>query len=117
MSIDIGRIWIGAGLLAAVLSQPALAQGVGAGTGAGNRQQGGGINYAPEPAVYSVTLIDRGARSVRLRAADGRTGTVLVPEGVYDLSKLKVGDKIRVDFVVPEGNNSKLRAASVWPAK
>jgi hypothetical protein len=36
---------------------------------------------------------------------------------VYDLSKLKPGDKIRVDFVVPDESNSELRAASIWPEK
>ena len=117
MRIRIDWLWICVGLLAAVLSQPAFAQGAGAGGSGGNRQQGGGINYAPEPAVYSVTLVDPRARTVRLRAADGRTGTVSVGEGVYDLSTLKAGDKIRVDFVVPDAANTKLRAASVWLVK
>ena len=79
--------------------------------------QGGGINYAPQPAVYSVISIDSYARTVRLRAADGRTGDVYVGDDIYDLSKLKQGDKIRVDFVVPDAMNSKLSAASVWPVK
>jgi len=52
-----------------------------------------------------------------MRAADGRTGDVYVAEDIYDLSKLKADDKIRVDFVVPDAKNSKLSAASVWPVK
>jgi hypothetical protein len=105
------------GLLVAMPLQPALAQRAGGGDGGGQRMQGGGINYAPQPAVYSVISIDSYARTVRLRAADGRTGDVHVAEGIYDLSKLKAGDKIRVDFVVPDATNSKLSAASVWPVK
>lgn len=105
------------GLLAAMPLQPALAQRAGGGDGGGQRMQGGGINYAPQPAVYSVISIDSYARTVRLRAANGRTGDVYVGEGTYDLSKLKAGDKIRVDFVVPDATNSKLSAASVWPVK
>jgi hypothetical protein len=114
------------GLLAAMLAQPVLAQpaggggagGAGGAAGAGaQRMQGGGINYAPQPEVYSVVLIDSRGRTVRLRAADGRTGLVYVAEGVYDLSKLKAGDKIRVDFVAPDASSSKLSAASIWPEK
>lgn len=103
------------GLLAALPLQPALSQRASGGDGGGQRMQGGGINYAPRPAVYSVISIDSYARTVRLRAADGRTGDVYVAEGIYELAKLKAGDKIRVDFVVPDTKNSKLSAASVWP--
>jgi hypothetical protein len=105
------------GLLAVLPLQAVLAQRSGGGDGGGQRMQGGGINYAPEPAVYSVISIDSYARKVRMRAADGRTGDVYVAEGVYDLSKLKTGDKIQVDFIVPDAMNSKLSAASVWPVK
>lgn len=104
-------------LLTALPVQHALAQRVGGGDGVGQRMQGGGINYAPQPDVYSVISIDSYARTVRMRAADGRSGDVYVPEGVYDLSTLKEGDKIRVDFVVPDAMNSKLSAASVWAVK
>ena len=61
--------------------------------------------------------IDADARTVQLRAADGRTGGVYVADEVYDLSKVKPGDKIRVDFVVPDRKSNKLTAASVWPAE
>jgi len=104
------------GLLFAMLLQPVIAQQAGGG-GGGQRMQGGGINYSPQPAVYSVILVDSNGHTVRLRAADGRTGVVYVAEGVYDLSKLKAGDKIRVDFLVPDATNSKLSAASIWPVK
>jgi len=104
------------GLLAAALLQPVLAQ-VGAGGGGGRRMQGQGINYAPQPEVYAVLSVDLQDRVVQLRAADGRTGFVFVGESVYDLSKLKAGDRIKVDFVVPGESDSELRAASIWPEK
>jgi len=95
------------GLLAALLWPPLLAQ----------RMVGGGLNYAPKPAVYDVLSVDADERTVQLRAADGRTGTVHVAEEVFDVSTLKAGDKIRVDFVVPDASNKSLRAASVWLEK
>ncbi len=96
------------GLLAALLSAPSVAQ----------RMVGGGLNYAPKPAVYVVVAVDAEARTLHLRrVADGRTGRVAVAAEVYDVSTLKPGDKIRVDFVVPDAANKSLRAASVWPEK
>ena len=95
------------GLLAALLMQPLFAQ----------RMVGGGLNYAPQPAVYDVISLDRDDRMVQLRAADGRTGNVYVAAEVFDLSTLKPGDKIRVDFVKRDGANKGLKAASVWPVK
>jgi hypothetical protein len=105
------------GFLAAMLLQPLFAQQAGGGGGGGQRMQGGGINYAPQAAVYSVISIDSDARTVQLRAGDGRTGAVYVAEDIYDLSKLKPGDKVRVDFVLPDATNKKLSAASIWPAQ
>jgi len=123
-------------MLAAAVLSPALAQvgggsggGGGGGGGAGGIGPGGGggglprrnvdgqgMNYAPEPAVYSVLSVDADARTVELRAANGRTGVVQVGPSVYDLSKIKAGDKIKVDFVVPDEKNPQLRAAAIWPA-
>ena len=95
------------GLLAVLPWQPLFAQ----------RMVGGGLNWAPVPAVYDVVSLNRGARMVRLRAADGRTGDVFFPEGVFDLSTLKSGDQIRVDFVKPDKADKGLKAASAWPVK
>ena len=104
-------------LLAAALLPSVLAQ-VGAGGGIGGRRaQGDSINYAPQPQVYAVLAVDADARTLRLRAADGKTGLVLVGESVYDLAKLKAGDKVRVGFVVPDEKDTQLRAASLWPEK
>lgn len=105
MSTLIRRVCVG--LLAAMLLQPLFAQ----------RMVGGGLNYAPKPAVYAVISVDADARTVQLRAEDGRTGGVYVAEAVYDVSTLKAGDRIRVDFVVPDEANKGLRAASVWLEK
>ena len=52
-----------------------------------------------------------------MRAADGRTSDVYVAEGIYELAKLKAGDKIRVDFALPDEQSRKPSAASVWPVK
>jgi hypothetical protein len=84
---------------------------------AGRRMQGGGINYAPQPAVYRVLAVDTYGGTMTLRAADGRTGKVHVDSNIYDLSKLKEGDLVRVDFLVPDGMNPRLAAASVWPVQ
>ena len=99
------RVFVG--MLAALLWQPMLAQ----------RMVGGGLNYSPRPAVYDVLSVDRNDRTVQLRAADGRIGNVYVDEAIFDVSTLKTGDKIRVDFVVPDATNKSLRAASVWLEK
>ena len=121
------------GMLAAALVPPALAQVGGGGGGGGGGGPGGGIgaggigpprrnvdgqgiNYAAEPAVYSVLSVDADARTVQLRAANGRTGTVQVGASVYDLSKVRAGDKLKVDFVMPDEKNPQLRAAAIWPA-
>jgi hypothetical protein len=50
-----------------------------------------------------VLSIDADDRTLTLRAADGRTGTVYVAQEVFDVSTLKPGDAVRVDFVAPAG--------------
>jgi hypothetical protein len=79
------------------------------------RSQGGGINWAPAPGVFTVVSVDSYSRQVRLRSNDGKTGDVFVGEDIYDLSKLKTGDKVQVDFVIPDSMNPKLSAATIWP--
>ena len=96
-----------AALLAAVLWSPVFAQ----------RMAGGGLNYAPKPMVYAVVAVDPDDHTIVLRADDGRTGTMSVAADVFDLSRLKPGDKVRVDFLVPAGPDQPLKAASIWPEK
>jgi hypothetical protein len=102
-----------AALLTCALSDAAIAQ---RGDG-GRRNQDGGINYAPQPGIYTVVSVDSDDRIVRIRAADGNAANVHVGEGVFDVSKLSPGDKIQVDFLVPDGLSNKLSAATIWRVK
>ena len=88
----------------------------GVGDRPGFRNQGG-VNQGQPPAVYVVVSVDSYAQTVRLRASDGSTADVYVPDGVYDLSKLSDGDKIQVNFLEADGMNNKLSAANIWPVK
>ncbi len=104
-------------VVALIVSASADAQRVGGvGDRPGFRNQGG-VNQGQPPAVYVVVSVDSYAQSVRLRAADGSTADVYVPDGVYDLSKLNDGDKVQVNFLEPDGMNNKLSAATIWPVK
>ncbi|HTN48913.1 MAG TPA: hypothetical protein VMK32_05740 [Burkholderiaceae bacterium] len=100
---------------AACAAAPALAQREG--EGGGRRMQGGGINYAPQPGVFVVVSTDSYAQTVRLKGADGQTADVFVNSNVYDLSKLKPGDRVQVNFLEPDGMNNRLAAANIWPVK
>jgi hypothetical protein len=79
--------------------------------------QGGGVNLAPQPAVYTVISTDSYAQTVQMRAQNGNVLNVYVGEGIYDISKLNVGDKIQVNFLEPDGLSNKLAAANIWPVK
>jgi hypothetical protein len=81
------------------------------------RTSGGGINYAPRPGLYTIVLIDAKAKRLRVRDVEGKTIDTNVAEGAYDLSKLKNGDKIRIDFVAQETPQQKPTAAVIFPAK
>jgi hypothetical protein len=103
--------------LAVFFGASADAQRVGGvGDRPGFRNQGG-VNQGQPPAVYVVVSVDNYAQSVRLRASDGSTADVFVPDGVYDLSKLNPGDKVQVNFLEADGMNNKLSAANIWPAQ
>lgn len=54
---------------------------------------------------------------MRLRAADGSTADVCVPNGVYDLSTLGNDDKVQVNFLEADGINNTLSEVSIWPVK
>lgn len=81
------------------------------------RNQSGSINLAPRPATYAVLAVDPYNRVLRLRARNGATADVHVDDDVYDLSRLKAGDRVRVDFLVPNEGERRLTAASVWPVR
>lgn len=79
------------------------------------RNRGGVAGGTPD-GVFQVKSVDTYARTVDLQAADGTVATVKVPEGVYELGKLKTGDRIRVSFYVPDSMNPGPRAAAIYPA-
>ena len=75
-------------------------------------------SYAPAAAgVFEVISVQASDRVVRLRASDGKALDVSVAEHVYDLSKLKAGDKLKVDFFQPDEANPKVSAAGIWPVE
>ena len=75
-------------------------------------------NYAPmATGLLEVVSLRAADRVVRVRDKQGKTADVHVQEHVYDLSKLKAGDKIKVDFFQPAEGDTQLRAAGVWPAE
>jgi hypothetical protein len=112
-------IWMAlavAGVL--VFGAQALAQ-VRGGDGVRNRNQGGGINQAPADPILQVVSVDSYSRIVQMRGPDGKTVNVYVGEGIYPLSKLNPGDKVQVNFLVPDrpGDSSPLKAANIWPVQ
>jgi hypothetical protein len=73
-----------------------------------------GTSRAPVLGVFIVRAVSERDNMVQLSDADGRTAGVLVPPEVFDLSELKPGDEIAVDFVIPESKDAHLKAAGVW---
>ena len=75
-------------------------------------------NYAPmATGLLEVVSVRPADRVVRIRDKEGKSADVSVQEHVYDLSKLKAGDKIKVDFFQPADGDTQLRAAGIWPAE
>ena len=75
-------------------------------------------SYAPAAAgIFEVVSVQESERVVRLRASDGKDVDVSVADHVYDLSKLKAGDKLKVDFFQPDEANPKVSAAGIWPVE
>jgi hypothetical protein len=112
----------------AALGSPAIAQrpahpiyrprpGRPDGAPARGRVQGstGGVARGPLPGVFTVRSVDAGQNILRLADDEGQTGDVEVQSHVFDLSTLRSGDEVEVDFIVPTGNDSgRLVAAAVW---
>jgi hypothetical protein len=125
--------WLCAVLVAMICTGAAHAQRVGGGGGVGGvggdrGDRGDRVrlpgsipaieSYAPMVAgVFDVLEVRPSDRVIKLRAKDGKTADVHVQEQVYDLGKLKAGDKVRVDFFQPDEGDTRLRAAGVWPAE
>lgn len=106
-----------AGMLLGSMSLVARAQVSGPGPGRRRDPTTGGVNNAPPPGVFTVTSIDTYGQMLGLKAVDGSVSSIYVSSDIYDISKLKVGDKVRVDFIVPDAMNPKPAAATIWPIK
>ena len=75
-------------------------------------------SYAPMAVgLYEVLSVRAADRVMRLRDKEGKVADVHVQEHVYDLSKLKAGDRVKVDFFQPTESDARVRAAGVWPAE
>ena len=66
------------------------------------------------PGVFVVRAVSERDNIVQLSDADGRSAGVYVDPHVFDVSELKSGDEVVVDFVVPADSNARLTAAAVW---
>ena len=73
-----------------------------------------GVIRTQPPGVFVVRGVSERDNIVQLSDADGRTAGVYVNPDVFDVSELKPGDEVMVDFVVPENSNARLVAAAVW---
>ena len=73
-----------------------------------------GVVRPTPPGLFVVRAVDDRENIVQLCDADGRTAGVFVDPDLFDVSELKPGDEIEVDFVVPESKDAPLRAAGVW---
>ena len=122
MSLD-RRALIPAFIVMALISTVADAQRAGAGDRRGERPRPlttlpAVESYAPAAAgIFEVVSVQASERVVRLRASDGKDVDVSVADHVYDLSKLKAGDKLKVDFFQPDEANPKVSAAGIWPVQ
>ena len=67
--------------------------------------------------VHEVLSVRAADGVVRLRDKEGRDADVHVQGHIYDLSKLKPGDKVKVDFFQPTQGDPRVRAAGVWPVE
>jgi len=82
------------------------------------RNQGGSVNMAPADPILEVVSIDSYARVVTMRGPGGKTVNVEVGEGIYDISKLAPGQKVQVNFLIPDdGSGKQLKAANIWPVR
>jgi hypothetical protein len=108
-------------LLAMAALSTAEAQRAGSGRGSPGRPPATipalGSDASTTGGVFEVLSVRAADGVMRLRGQDGKIADVHVQEHVYDLSKLKAGDKVKVDFFQPEEGETRVRAAGVWPAE
>jgi Cu/Ag efflux protein CusF len=118
--------WIGCGALALTLAAPAAFAAPPAGTMEG-RTVTEGTGSMPSRtetthATVVVTAVDKPARKLTIKNVSGEKMTVQVPADVKSFDKLKVGDRVDVDYteslavsMLPPGSKPAIteRAASI----
>jgi hypothetical protein len=78
-----------------------------------NPYAAGGVGGAA-PGTFTVVSVNRSQNTLKLRDGDGRTADVFVRSDLYDLSTLKSGDEVAVDFLVPDSGETRLAAGSIF---
>jgi hypothetical protein len=73
-----------------------------------------GVIAGQPPGVFIVRAVNARENTMLLADADGRTANVVVASDVFDVSELKPGDEVAVDFFVPNDSDTPLEAAGVW---
>ena len=73
-----------------------------------------GVIRVQPPGVFVVRAVIDRDNVLQLSDADGRSGSVYVDPDLFDVSELKPGDEIVVDFFVPADSSARLEAAGVW---
>jgi hypothetical protein len=73
----------------------------------------GGINYGAAFGAYTVVSVRERDDVVRLRDDDGNAADVYVSQRLFDLSTLKPGDVVAVDFFAGGDNDERLEAATI----
>jgi hypothetical protein len=73
-----------------------------------------GANHAQLPGVYLVRAVNDRDDTIQVSDDQGQTAAVHVRPDVFDISKLKPGDHVTLDLIMPHGKGSRLEAASLW---
>lgn len=81
------------------------------------RNQDGGINNGVPNGVFTVVAVDSYGQTVQMQGSSGSPFNVYVGSDIFNISKLKAGDRIQVNFLAPDGLSNKLSAANIWPAQ
>ena len=88
--------------------------GLGSGLVPGRFDGNGGIATGASPGIYVVVSVDTQADTLRLSDGEGRTALVYANGRAFDLSPLRPGDEVQVDFLIPEPGSTRLEAGGLW---
>lgn len=77
--------------------------------------ESGGVNYSPGAGVFTVSSVNTRENTLTLRDDNGRTGDAFVSPRIFDVSTLKSGDVVEIDFFVPGDNDARIEVASIYP--